>query len=90
VKLFRPFPITFVREALHGVPDVLVLDRNFSPGLGGVLHQELRSALYGMENAPNIYGYLAGAGGVNVSPEKIIEYADSIEDAVPSSESIWI
>lgn len=90
VKLFRPFPITMVREALHGVPDVLVLDRNFSPGLGGVLHQELRSALYGMENAPNIYGYLAGAGGVNVSPEKIIEYADTIEDAVPSSESIWI
>jgi pyruvate/2-oxoacid:ferredoxin oxidoreductase alpha subunit len=89
VKLLRPFPINIIRESLFGVPDVLVLDRNFSPGLGGVLHQEIRSALYGMDKTPNVYGYLAGVGGVNVSPEKIIEYVDSIDDAVPSSESIW-
>ncbi len=90
LKLFRPFPITVIREALYKVPDVLVLDRNFSPGLGGVLHQEIRSALYGTDHAPRVYGYLAGAGGVNVSPEKIMEYVKGIDEAVPSPESIWI
>ena len=48
VRLFRPLPVAALRAALAGVPDVLVLDRNFSPGVGGVLHQELRAALYGM------------------------------------------
>ncbi len=90
VKLFRPFPIDIIREALSAVPDVIVLDRNFSPGLGGILHQEVRSALYGTEQPPQLYGYLAGAGGVNVSPEKIVEYADGIAASAPSPKSIWI
>ena len=36
--------------------DVVVLDRNLSPGAGGVLHQELRAALYGMADAPRVHG----------------------------------
>ena len=52
VRLFRPLPVQALRAALAGVPDVLVLDRNYSPGHGGVLHQELRAALYGMPGAP--------------------------------------
>ncbi len=90
VKLFRPFPIDIIREALNGIPDVIVLDRNFSPGLGGVLHQEVRSALYGVEQQPRLFGYLAGVGGVNVSPERILEYADSISKSTPSAKSIWV
>lgn len=89
VKLLRPFPIDCIREALSAVANVLILDRNFSPGLGGVLHQEVRSALYGLDSPPRVYGYLAGTGGVNVSPERIIEYVDGIDGAVPSPESLW-
>src|SRR5690606_10895565 len=70
VRLYRPLPVEALRAALAGVPEVLVLDRNYSPGHGGVLHQELRAALYGMEGAPVIRGLLAGVGGVNVSPER--------------------
>ena len=70
VRLFRPLPVQALRAALAGMPEVLVLDRNYSPGHGGVLHQELRAALYGMPGAPRIHGYLAGVGGVNVSPSK--------------------
>ena len=77
--------------ALAGVPEVLVLDRNYSPGHGGVLHQELRAALYGMPDAPRIHGYLAGVGGVNVSPEKIAEFvADGERRAKPRPDSVWV
>ncbi len=75
VRLFRPLPVAALRAALAGVRDVLVLDRNFSPGAGGVLHQELRAALYGMPDAPRVHGLLAGVGGVNVPPQKIVELA---------------
>ena len=46
LRLLRPLPVQALRVALAGVPDVVVLDRNHSPGLGGILHQELRAALY--------------------------------------------
>ncbi len=71
LRLFRPLPVQALRVALEGVPDVVVLDRNHSPGLGGILHQELRGALYGLAAAPRVHGFLAGVGGVNVSPETI-------------------
>ncbi|HEU4350386.1 MAG TPA: pyruvate ferredoxin oxidoreductase [Burkholderiales bacterium] len=90
VRLFRPLPAAELRETLSGVRDVLVLDRNFSPGVGGVLHQELRAALYGMKNPPGVHGYLAGVGGVNVPPQKIMEFARQarVSDAEP--EPVWV
>jgi pyruvate/2-oxoacid:ferredoxin oxidoreductase alpha subunit len=90
VRLFRPLPLAALRAALAGVADVIVLDRNHSPGAGGVLHQELRAALYGMPGAPRIHGLLAGVGGVNVSPQKIAEFVRHAESAEPAPESQWV
>lgn len=89
VRLFRPLPAAELRAALAGVRDVLVLERDFSPGAGGVLHQELRGALYGMKDAPGVHGVLAGVGGVNVSAAMIAELARRarLEDAEP--EAAW-
>ncbi|HEU0203467.1 MAG TPA: pyruvate ferredoxin oxidoreductase [Burkholderiaceae bacterium] len=90
LRLFRPLPVRALRDAFAGVTDVLVLDRNHSPGSGGVLHQELRSALYGMRDAPRIHGYLAGVGGVNVAPERIVEFAQRVRSEEPQVESMWV
>lgn len=89
LRLFRPLPAAELRAALAGVRDVLVLDRDFAPGAGGVLHQELRAALYGMQGAPGVHGVLAGVGGVNVPAAVIAELARRarIEDA--EAEAAW-
>jgi pyruvate/2-oxoacid:ferredoxin oxidoreductase alpha subunit len=90
VRLFRPLPVQALRARLAGVPDVVVLDRNHSPGHGGVLHHELRAALYGLEPAPRVHGYLAGVGGVNVGPEKIAEFVQRARAAEPQVDSVWV
>jgi pyruvate/2-oxoacid:ferredoxin oxidoreductase alpha subunit len=90
VRLFRPLPAAALREALVGVEDAMVLDRNYSPGHGGVLHQELRAALYGGSVTPRIHGLLAGVGGVNVSPTKIVEFVNQTRDAEALPESQWV
>jgi pyruvate/2-oxoacid:ferredoxin oxidoreductase alpha subunit len=90
LRLFRPLPVQALRVALAGVPDVVVLDRNHSPGLGGVLHQELRGALYGMPQAPRVHGFLAGVGGVNVSPAKIAELVRAAVAGTAPAESVWM
>jgi pyruvate/2-oxoacid:ferredoxin oxidoreductase alpha subunit len=90
VRLFRPLPLQMLRERLAGVPEVIVLDRNHSPGAGGVLHRELLGALYGLAGGPRVHGYLAGVGGVNVPPDRIVEFVRQARGAEPQPESVWI
>ena len=89
VRLFRPLPAESLRKALQGVPCAMVIDRNYSPGMGGILHQELKGALYGISDAPRLHGFMAGVGGVNVPPEKIVSMVTKCKDAQPSFESQW-
>jgi pyruvate/2-oxoacid:ferredoxin oxidoreductase alpha subunit len=89
VRLFRPLPVQALRVALEGVPDVVVLDRNHSPGLGGILHQELRGALYGIKSPPRVHGILAGVGGVNMSPDSIAQLVHTALTTPPQPESEW-
>lgn len=90
LRLFRPLPLAALRAALAGVPEVIVLDRDHSPGAGGVLHQELRAALYGAAAAPRLHGFLAGVGGVNVPPERIAAFVAQARAGEPRPESVWV
>ncbi|MDP3222314.1 MAG: pyruvate ferredoxin oxidoreductase [Rubrivivax sp.] len=89
LRLFRPLPVAALRAALAGVRDAIVLDRNHSPGTGGVLGQELRAALYGMPDAPRVHGLLAGVGGVNVAPERIEAFVRTAVAAPQAAASEW-
>ncbi|MCP5075558.1 MAG: pyruvate ferredoxin oxidoreductase [Rhodobacteraceae bacterium] len=90
IRLFRPLPLQQLRDLLAGMPNVIVLDRNHSPGTGGVLHQELKSALYGTANAPTIHGLLAGVGGVNVPVETLVSLGEKYRGAKPTPDPIWV
>src|SRR5690606_6505814 len=92
LRLFRPLPVAALRAALaaeQGVRDAIVLDRNHSPGLGGVLHQEIRAALYGVDTPPRVHGLLAGVGGVNVPVVRLCAFVRDTAGATPRPESIW-
>jgi pyruvate/2-oxoacid:ferredoxin oxidoreductase alpha subunit len=93
VKMFRPFPTREIREALANVPRVAVLDRNISPGHGGIFAEEIRSALYDLpaESQPALYGYVLGLGGRDVTPEVIRGIVDEARTApVPEREDLWV
>lgn len=90
LRLFRPLPVQALRAALAGIREVVVLDRNHSPGAGGVLHQELRAALYGMDGAPAVHGCLAGVGGVNVPVDRMCAMVREALGRQPQPESVWV
>ncbi|MBX3643437.1 MAG: pyruvate ferredoxin oxidoreductase [Rubrivivax sp.] len=90
LRLFRPLPVAALRAALAGVHDLLVLDRDHSPGVGGVLHQELRAALYGQPDAPRVHGLLAGVGGVDVPVARIADSLRGLAQAAPRGEPAWM
>jgi pyruvate/2-oxoacid:ferredoxin oxidoreductase alpha subunit len=90
IRLFRPLPEAALRQALQNVACVLVLDRNYSPGMGGVVHQELKAALFGLRNPPRLHGLLAGVGGVSVSAQTLQELAVKYRAAKPSPDPVWV
>ena len=64
--------------AIAGMREIVVLDRNLSPGAGGVLHQELRAALYGVSDAPRVHGLLAGGGIPAVCQRVLAQVPDDL------------
>lgn len=68
VRMFRPFPGDLLEAMLAGRRRVGVIDRDLSPGLGGVLWGELRGVTSG---DTLVQGYMLGLGGGDVRPEHI-------------------
>ncbi len=98
VRWFRPFPSDELQDALSGVHAVGVIDRDYSFGSAfhsGVLANDLRSALYPVENRPKVLSLIAGLGGREVSSDNVIEMADMVFDAanggdIDDQETYWI
>jgi pyruvate ferredoxin oxidoreductase alpha subunit len=61
IQSYRPFPLVAVREALQGAQTVVVLEKSFSVGMGGVVSTDVRIALSGL----HLHGHtvIAGLGG---------------------------
>lgn len=76
IKTFRPFPLDAVREALGQAKRVVVIERSFAIGQGGIVADSLRKALAGL-HIPT-HTVVAGLGGrpiTTVSLERLFRTA---------------
>ena len=90
IRLFRPLPVSAIREALAGVDKVCVMDRNLSYGRGGIFFQEVKSVLCDMDRRPQVYGYVCGLGGGDITMEILTEMAlEPLKAARPAREIHW-
>jgi pyruvate/2-oxoacid:ferredoxin oxidoreductase alpha subunit len=91
LKLFRPFPADLICRHLKSAPKIAVIDRNISFGAGGIFAQEIRAALCNHEPHPQVFGYVAGLGGRDITPDTLAEiYNHTKESPAPAAETIWI
>ncbi|NLA11056.1 MAG: pyruvate ferredoxin oxidoreductase [Firmicutes bacterium] len=68
LRLWRPFPFEAFARVVEGVRNLIVLDRAVSyGGPGGPVAGEIRSALYNLENRPQVYSFVSGLGGRDVT-----------------------
>jgi 2-oxoisovalerate ferredoxin oxidoreductase alpha subunit len=65
VRTFRPFPQEEIRK-LSKKGDLIIIDRNISPGMEGVVFTEVKGSLFGRTDA-KAYGFIAGLGGKDVT-----------------------
>ncbi len=75
---FRPFPSAAVRDALHAVPDVAVLDRADSPGGAPPLFAEVAAATH--DERTRIRSVVYGLGGRDLHPDDLERVFDSLRD----------
>jgi pyruvate/2-oxoacid:ferredoxin oxidoreductase alpha subunit len=68
VRMFRPLPFDMLANALRSCRRIAVMDRNLSPGLGGILWAEMR----GVVSADTlVQNYLVGLGGGDIRPQHV-------------------
>ena len=77
IKCFRPWPLEEVREALAGAKRVVVLEKAFAVGAGGIVGQNVRLALDGL--GIEVHDVVAGLGGRPITTESLHRlFADAL------------
>ncbi len=63
LRVFRPFPEEDLLAYLKDVKTIIVLDRDASVGMGGIVHSEAAGCLFNLPSKPAMVNYILGLGG---------------------------
>ena len=80
IRLWRPFPFEDFKKAALRAKRLVVIDRAVSVGgPGGPVASELKAALFGEDQRPMVYDFVAGISGRDVSPSDYVNMVDKAE-----------
>ena len=88
IKQFRPFPREELLRAIGHAKKIGVLDRNHSPGSGGVFGTEVAAALRDRKDVL-VQDYIVGLGGGDVTPTVLSGIADDLGARAEATEPLW-
>ena len=79
IRSFRPFPIEQIRSALKDAKRVVVFEKCFAVGIGGIVANNVRMAMSGT-NIP-VYEVIAGLGGRPITRKSLHKlFKDAVKD----------
>jgi len=82
IQSFRPFPLDAVRNALQNAKRVVVVEKSFSVGMGGVVATDVRMALTGLHM--HSYCVVAGLGGRSITKASLVRtFSEAIAGTLP-------
>jgi pyruvate ferredoxin oxidoreductase alpha subunit len=97
LKWFRPFPTEEIQHVLGRAQAVGVIDRDYSfgsPSYGGVLFNDIRSAMYPAPSRPHMQCFVCGMGGREVTVDSVTEMCEILEKTAHTGrvdqETYWI
>lgn len=89
LRSMRPFPVSELIQACEGLSDLIVLERALSPGGGGIIGAEVRSALFDLPSKPRIHSFAAGLGGRDMPLEIYARLLERIAQPEPAQFAIF-
>ncbi len=78
ITCFRPFPLDEIRAALTGATRVVVVERAFAVGIGGIVGQNVRLALAGLPSV--VYDVVAGLGGRAITRRSLRKLVEEVQE----------
>lgn len=83
VRVYRPFPVEYIKKALSNADKIAVIDKNISFGVGGALYNDIKAKI-------NIeaYDFIIGLGGRDITPDHIDEIVEKTKN--PVKDINWI
>jgi pyruvate/2-oxoacid:ferredoxin oxidoreductase alpha subunit len=91
MRQLRPFPEKELLSLMKRDVDYGVVDRNLSPGTGGVFAQEIRSILNRHGRSTNVTDFVAGLGGRDITESDIKQMFSGLKDrSVDKSAINWV
>ncbi len=88
IRSLRPFPVEEITRYGSGRRSILVIDRDYSYGIGGAVFTEVRSVLYGKADA-RLQNFIIGLGGRDVNYRLILEMIRDVISGREKREVIW-
>ena len=89
ITCFRPYPLEEIRAALQGAKRVVVLEKAFAVGLGGIVGQNVRLALSGLPIP--VYDTVAGLGGRPITRRSLHTLvADVLEERLEPNRLVFL
>ncbi len=90
-RQLRPLPVEGVLKHLTDGAALAVIDRNLSPGTGGVFAQELRAALHRNGVDHRVYEFVGGLGGRDITVADIERICDDLDNKTADPAGInWV
>ncbi|MCL6504860.1 MAG: hypothetical protein K6T86_19450 [Pirellulales bacterium] len=87
LRMIRPWPAAAVAAALGHRRGVAVIDQNLSPGLGGILFQEVAATLARSARRPGVLrSFVGGLGGKDISLGEFRHVVDVLAAASDSED----
>ncbi|MCU7837203.1 MAG: pyruvate ferredoxin oxidoreductase [gamma proteobacterium symbiont of Taylorina sp.] len=81
LRSFRPFPATAICQALRNVKQVIVFEKSFAVGMGGILASEIHMAMQHVQNI-NIHSVIGGLGGRTITKKSLHKIIDQAEKGI--------
>ena len=79
IRLWRPFPFDDLKKATLHAKQLVLIDRAISVGACGPVASEVKAALYGNDQRPSVYNFVAGISGRDVTPSDFVKMVDKAE-----------
>ncbi|MDH4361307.1 MAG: pyruvate synthase, partial [Nitrospirota bacterium] len=84
LRVIRPQPAAALARLLTGRKAVGVIDQNISPGLGGILYQEVAGTVASArERPPVMRSFIGGLGGKDISQAEFDRVLEVLDEAKP-------
>jgi pyruvate/2-oxoacid:ferredoxin oxidoreductase alpha subunit len=94
LRVVRPFPRQQLQENMGKLKLLIVLDRDASIGMGGIVHSEVAASLYPLESKPFLVNYILGLGGravtINDLKELTVSAFERIKQGKIDRSSQWV